>query len=188
MFEYGRCIIFVGGIHGVGKSHLCQRLCEEFQYEHLVASELIKGNDFKTGSEVKQKRVKSIGPNQNILIYKLQTILEPDNHYLLDGHFTLFDSKFNVQLIPIDTFQAINPSTLVVLKDEPLAIKKRLKMRDDIDYDVNSLDSMQNAEIKHAARVAQKLGIKFHEISVENIKALRRVLKYGKARMPGFHG
>ena len=176
MSKYEKCIIFVGGIHGVGKSHLCRNFCDAFRYEHIIASELIKGNDSRRENEVKKKQVMDIGPNQDILIHKLQTIIEPGRCYLLDGHFTLFDSKFNVQLIPIATFQDIKPSILIVLKDAPLDIKERLKARDGIDYDVGLLDSMQRSEIDHATRVGQHLGIKLHEISVKNPEDLQHVL------------
>lgn len=35
-------IIFIAGIHGVGKSTLCKKLSSRYNIEHYSASELIK--------------------------------------------------------------------------------------------------------------------------------------------------
>lgn len=176
MSKHSRNVIFIGGIHGVGKSYLCRKFCKELGYEHLIASELIKGHASDLEFEAKHKQARDIESNQDILVRKLQDILVPSKHYLLDGHFSLFDSKGNIQLIPISTFQAINPSVLIVLTNDPLAIKNKLKLRDNLDYDINTLKPMQSEEIEHSERVAKKLGLKVYAIDTANREDLRCAL------------
>ena len=35
-------IIFIGGIHGVGKGTLCEKVCNDLNIRHLSASEVLK--------------------------------------------------------------------------------------------------------------------------------------------------
>ena len=59
-------IHFFGGIHGVGKTFLCKRLSSQLSIKHFSAGELIN-----QGIQ-KNKEVKSINSNQNVLIAELQ--------------------------------------------------------------------------------------------------------------------
>lgn len=40
-------IIFIGGVHGVGKGTICQKIKEKLDFTHLSASEVLKWDDFK---------------------------------------------------------------------------------------------------------------------------------------------
>ena len=55
-------IHFFGGIHGVGKTFLCKRLSSQLSIKHFSAGELIN-----QGIQ-KNKEVKSINSNQNVII------------------------------------------------------------------------------------------------------------------------
>jgi adenylate kinase len=35
-------IIFIGGIHGVGKETLCRKICKQLGLQHLSSSEVLK--------------------------------------------------------------------------------------------------------------------------------------------------
>jgi adenylate kinase len=48
-------IAFIGGIHGVGKSTICQQICDKLNLVYLSASELIKWSDIN--EDVKNKKV-----------------------------------------------------------------------------------------------------------------------------------
>ena len=47
-------IIFIGGVHGVGKGTICQKIKEKLDFTHLSASEVLKWDDFK--NEIKELR------------------------------------------------------------------------------------------------------------------------------------
>ena len=60
-------IIFVGGVHGVGKTHFCQKLTEKFDVEHVTASSLIRRHIALS----KSKDVEDVKVNQSILVTEL---------------------------------------------------------------------------------------------------------------------
>lgn len=66
-------IIFIGGIHGVGKSFQCAKACEQLGVTHLVAGDLLKAE--KQQSAGTDKRVTSVGQNQDVLVRALERVL-----------------------------------------------------------------------------------------------------------------
>jgi adenylate kinase len=65
-------IIFIGGVHGVGKTFLCNTVREELDIDHYSASDLIK--KVKNVKFPTNKHIKGIGGNQNALIIALENI------------------------------------------------------------------------------------------------------------------
>ena len=155
-------LIFVGGIHGAGKSTLCTTYCNDAGYEHLTASTLIKNsNPSFLGSG---KQVRHIKKNQDALITALSQVRKSGKNYVLDGHFTLLDAKGTIRPIPVSTFEAIKPDKLIVITESPETIMERLELRDRKEYDKQLLDNMQESEIKHANRIADALKVSIHTI------------------------
>lgn len=154
-------ISFIGGIHGVGKSTICTAICESTGRLHLSASELIKWKDINT--DVFNKKVASIPDTQDRLINGLQGVTQQGKHYLLDGHYCLFDGQGRITPVPIETFTSIQPVSLHIILGDTLEIKKRLEARDAKTYDAELLDQMQRCEMDHARRVASSLHV---ELSV----------------------
>ena len=62
-------IIFIGGIHGVGKGTLCKRIESELGIIHLSASEVLKWKGFNVDSS--DKRVADIDSTQDYLLKNL---------------------------------------------------------------------------------------------------------------------
>ncbi len=170
VFHYGDCsapvrnnksLVFVGGIHGVGKTTICRDVSDREDIIHLVASELIKAksnfvDDTSTSSE---KRVRNIKDNQEVLIASLNERILSGGRFLLDGHFVLFDKNKHVTKVPLATFERIKPDKLVVIIGEPEILQKRLQERDGIIYPAEELRVMQTQEVEYAYVVAKKLGI-----------------------------
>jgi hypothetical protein len=70
-------LIFVGGIHGVGKTTLCKKLTEELHFNHYSASQLIKMLKSENGDgDNKNKGVKNIDGNQDLLITAINQYLD----------------------------------------------------------------------------------------------------------------
>lgn len=158
-------IIFVGGIHGVGKGTFCKKLTEEFGLKHLTASEVLRWNVI---SDQKNKKVKNIGSTQERLIQNLTQILKPGQDYLLDGHFTLLNSNGIPQKIEDKTFVSINPISIFLLTCEAKTILSRLTKRDESTYDLSTIQRMQEMEIEHANFISSKLRIPLFEINSNN--------------------
>lgn len=150
-------IVFIGGIHGVGKSTICRQICDELKLEYLSASELIKWGDIN--EDVQNKKVKNIPVTQDRLIIGLTNSIQKDKHYLLDGHYCLLNSENQIVNIPLDTFKLINPISLNIILGDIVEIKNRLRKRDARPYDEELLNRMQESELNYARYLSKTLGI-----------------------------
>ena len=82
-------MIFISGIHGVGKTYLCSKLKEEFGFKAFSSSQLIsqqKGKDLSNN-----KLTGDIEDNQYYLCKAVDELKESINMFLLDGHFCLLN-------------------------------------------------------------------------------------------------
>jgi len=154
-------IIFIGGIHGVGKGTFCNEISKKFKLNHLTASEVLKWNEI---SDLKSKVVKDITSTQERLLNNLDKIIKVEGNYVLDGHFTLLDSKGTPQKIEDETFIRINPISIILLTCDARTILSRLKNRDNFEYDLEIIQSMQEMEVEHANHISNKLRIPLFEI------------------------
>ena len=176
---YGNCVsspinsksvVFIGGIHVVGKTTICREISDQENIVHLVASELIKGklSCVAGTSAPSEKKVRNIKDNQEILISALDEITLPGGRFMLDGHFVLFNKNEEVQRVPLTTFEKIEPDKLVVITGEPEILQKRLRTRDGKVYPVEKLKDMQEQEVEYASVVAERFGIQLKLIGFED--------------------
>jgi adenylate kinase len=117
-------IVFIGGIHGVGKSTICQHICRELNMEYLSASELLKWEEIN--DDAKNKKVNDIPLTQDRLITGLSKNIQNGHFYLLDGHFCLLNENDEVEKISKDIFMQINPKVLCLILGDITEIKTRL--------------------------------------------------------------
>lgn len=150
-------IAFIGGIHGVGKSTICQNICHELNLEYLSASELLKWKDIN--EDVDNKKVKDIPETQYRLILGLANTVQSGRYYLLDGHYCLLNRHNEIVYVPIETFEQINPISLNIILGDISEIKKRLETRDGKFYEYKLLERLQNEELSYAKRLSKTLGI-----------------------------
>lgn len=176
--EY-RNVIFVGGIHGVGKSTFANQISKKYGIPSYSSSDLIsklKGETF-TG-----KCTKGITSNQDLLIKAIRKHFLKNETYILDGHFCLLDKENHIEKVPLKTFRQIGIKSLIVLTDEVSRIYERLKLRDNIKYDINLIKRFQDDEINYAKKVSLKLNIpiKFINISSGEIDIYLKEEKDGR--------
>lgn len=150
-------IVFIGGIHGVGKSTICQQICSELNMEYLSASELLKWEDIN--DDAKNKKVKDIPFTQNRLIAGLSNTIQKGHFYLLDGHYCLLNEKAEVEKISVDIFMQINPKALGLILGDIREIKTRLDLRDHKNYDFRLLEHLQNSELDYAKELSVALKV-----------------------------
>lgn len=150
-------ITFIGGIHGVGKSTICQKICDEVALEYLSASDLIKWNDIN--EDIQNKKVWDIPLTQDRLVVSLENRIQKNKSYLLDGHYCLLNRENEVVNIPFDTFKLINPFSLNIVLGDIVEIKNRLEKRDKRPYDQELLTRMQERELDYAKYLSKALGI-----------------------------
>ena len=168
-----RRIIFVGGIHGVGKTTFCRGLCGAVGAVYLSASSLIgnRENAGSLGAERKGKIVRNIDENQSILLDRLDRVVAGKKLHVLDGHFCL-QAESGTEKIDFSVFRAIAPIYLVVAVDEPAKIYERGKDKSGYENS-DAVANFQEIELAHARFVSHRLGIPLLTIKVENLAAQR---------------
>jgi len=90
-------VIFVGGIHGVGKTTICTSVAKPIDIHTCSASSIIKQHKRQISDD--GKLVEDIDVNQSALIYGLQQIKTLHRAVLLGAQFILLDINANVQNI-----------------------------------------------------------------------------------------
>lgn len=153
-----RKIIFIGGIHGVGKTTLCRKISEALLIKHYSASELISKLKVQTIS--KDKKVSNIGENQDILLESINSFVHEKGYYLLDGHFCLLNSDGHITEISFDTYKSLELKEIIVLVDNEAKICERLANRDKKQYSINLIKEFQEKEIHYAKEVAKRMDIR----------------------------
>jgi adenylate kinase len=144
-------LAFVGGVHGVGKSNLCTAVAPLVRATHVSAGSLIRQTLKR--SIVADKSVADIPGDQEALLNALAGLEHPI--VLLDGHFCLLRSDGGVEDIAPPVFARMRPQVLAVITADPDLIARRLYARDGQWHDKRQIETLQRAELAHAARVAE---------------------------------
>lgn len=150
-------MIFISGVHGVGKSFFCDKVNAELGIDTHSASKLI--SEQKNAGFSSDKLIPDIDDNQRYLLAAVQELNAADRQYLLDGHFCLLNADGQVTRISPETFTALRPDAIVLLTEKPNVIAERRKQRDGIDHDTNDIRRFQDEEISYAKEVAEALGV-----------------------------
>lgn len=165
-------IIFVGGIHGVGKTTLCNLLSHSLDIKSYSSSKLI--SLIKNDNISADKKVSNIEENQNVLLSAINKLVQEEKPYLLDGHFCLINEKNKITEVPIGVFENLNIKEIFVLVDDIENILKRLEQRDSKEYQNKLINEFQEREVKWAKEVAKNIGVKCNiiDVKMENAELL----------------
>ena len=150
-------MIFISGVHGVGKSYFCKLVKDATGIECYSASSLIK-NKKKQGFP-DDKRIADIDENQMYLLAAVDDLRASIGEFLLDGHFCLLNTEGEITRIPLRTFTTLNPEAIVILTEDPDIIIKRRRERDNVQLNTSDIIDFQNEEIKYAEEVAELLKV-----------------------------
>jgi len=153
-------IVFIAGIHGVGKGSTCSKIVDDETFFHRSASSVIK-EEKASAISANSKRVVDVADNQRLLLAGISRFRAPEGTLLLDGHFTLISKVGILVEIPIDVFTSLELSQIVMIVDDPVEILKRLEARDGAGVDVDFIKEHQVREEKHGRSVAALLGVHF---------------------------
>ncbi len=108
-------LIFIAGVHGVGKGYLCSFAKEEFEVTHVSASELIKNNSQLTFNS--SKLTATPDKNQIILLTALKELTSKKQNILLDGHFTLINTKGDVEELKPEIFEKMSLDGVILIEE-----------------------------------------------------------------------
>jgi adenylate kinase len=150
-------IIFIGGIHGVGKTTFRKALGAHLEIKHFSASELIQRSRQENPSTT--KRVEDINENQDLFPSALFRYTSSGHWNVIDGHFCLLDKDGNVTKIPAATFKKMSPSAILTIFDDVEKIRQRLQARDKSYYEPDLIRLFQDKEIEYSKYIAEQLSI-----------------------------
>lgn len=160
-------MIFVSGIHGIGKSYYCKYLGERLGVAAYSASTLINQNGVIQYSGY--KKVNHILENQEYLIKAIKEKNQGNEKYLLDGHTCLINSKGRVIRIPYTTFEKIGMQAMIVLYGNIDWTYERIKEREkNVNWiEKDKLRHLQLEEIYYAEYIASSLSLPLTKVSVD---------------------
>lgn len=151
-------MIFIGGVHGVGKSYFCKLVKESTGIEVYSASALIA--EKKQSGFAKDKLIPDIDDNQQYLLLTLDELKASGKNFILDGHFCLLNASGEVQRIPYETFAALRPDAIILLTEKPEVVVSRCRERDNVEVTPQSIEGFQQEEAAYAREVAASIGAK----------------------------
>lgn len=152
-------MIFISGIHAVGKGYFCGLVKKELGIETYSASNLI--SNARNAGFNSDKLVADTEENQQYLLAAVQELRESGTDFILDGHFCLINkSTGNLERISLETFTTLTTEDIVLLTEKPKVIVERRNTRDRIDETPEHVEQFQNMEKQYAKEVAELLNAK----------------------------
>ena len=165
--------LFIGGVHGVGKSTACAQVANDLSCLHVRASDLIR-QERSNAIAKNGKLVEDVNGNQELLQQGFDRLKSSTTaqFILLDGHYALRDSATKIQLLPVTIFQELRLSGLVCLENDPSVIVKRIKARDGSSISIEDVSELQKAELEHAQTVSKALSLPLSMLRKNELKDL----------------
>lgn len=150
-------MIFLSGIHGVGKTFFCNLAKEKLGIKSYSASQLIA--EKRNKGFLTDKFVSDIDDNQSLLIETIDELRQNKEEFILDGHFCLLNACGEVARIPYNTFELLRPEAIILLTEKPDVIAERRFQRDGIIQDICEIREFQEAEKQYAQEVSQNFKV-----------------------------
>lgn len=159
-------IVFVGGVHGSGKTTLSRALAELIPASHVTAGSLIREAAFTDHIVTvgpQDKAVPDVSANQTFLLrglaeYQRRTSGDT-NFLLLDGHFTLLNSTGTIESVSLDVFRAIAPVAVLLVETSAVTVHKRLSLRATDAPSIDVIRRLAEREKECASDTARVLAI-----------------------------
>nr|WP_171909795.1 ATP-binding protein [Aquisalimonas asiatica] len=167
-------VIFVAGIHGVGKTSLCAAIAGQEGMQHHSAGRIIRDEDAAALSG-ETKAVSNINHTQRLLVNGVNRIRQGERALLLDGHCALVNGSGQVEAIGQEVFDALDLAGIILVYDSPKRIYERLVARDSTSFTVATLTKLQSVEIAAADAIAQGLGIPIIRVRAADRASIEKV-------------
>lgn len=168
-------IIFLAGVHGVGKTFLGKPVAESLGIKYATASTLIRA-ELGTGNWDDQKRTVGIDKNQEALIAAVSRISEDNNILILDGHFVLKNESEELVSLPIEIFKRLKIKYIILLVAPSDVVATRLSERNAMQT-LKSIEELAAAEQEHALLISSELKINLIKLSSPTEGELRLTIQ-----------
>ena len=158
-------VSFIAGVYGVGKSTLCDKLRSATDIPAFSAGDLISEVNGETYG--RNKVVKDVNGNQEILITAVDMKLKEYPRFMLAGHFCIIDKNNKVESLPEYVFSKLHLRQIILLEADVLRIAENVNRRDQRVYPIQTLEQLIDCEHKQAQKIAQELKI---PLTIHNMK------------------
>lgn len=148
--------MFIGGVHGVGKTTICKASLDPLGFDCISASELIRRHVTMHKTD---KRVRNVGKNQDVLVAESNKEKSKSLLYGLDGHYCLLNKDGVIERLSIEVFRSLGFDLLALVDSTVDEVVKRLQARDGTKWSKKTVAALMSAERTHARRVAKALNM-----------------------------
>jgi adenylate kinase len=169
-------IIFLAGVHGVGKGFLGAPVANSLGISHLTASQLIREERGQATWGI-DKKTSDLDDNQLALVRAVSQRRLIHRGILLDGHFVLRNAQGALTPLETKVFKELRLTGVIVLTEESNIIASRLAIRDKGEADVHAITELAKAESAHAEAVCHELGLPLTEIHAPTEKSVTDAIK-----------
>lgn len=169
-------VIFLAGVHGVGKGYLGSRVAPTLGMTHCTASQLIREEKGRVNWGA-DKVVTDVGENQIALIAGLERRRAGSASILLDGHFVLQIAMEEYVRLDLEVFRCLRLTGVILLVEDEMTIVQRLALRDSVSHNPASIARLAGQEAAHANFVCDALGIPLTILSCGNENSLGEAIR-----------
>lgn len=153
--ELNRTTIFIAGVYVTGKSTMCSALSKELHIPAFSASDLI--SSFNGEQYGANKTVSDKNNNQLLLSKRVHQLSKEHGNIILAGHFCIFDSNDEVDILPESVFPTLNISQIILLESDVQKIISNLRHRDGRVYSETSISILVKKEQEQSKHIAKRL-------------------------------
>jgi adenylate kinase len=151
-------VVFLTGVHGVGKGFLGAPVAQSLGMDHCTASQLIREEKGRATWGT-NKRVTEIDDNQSALIRAVTQRRESGKDILLDGHFVLRGTSGEFIRLGKEVYAGLLLIGVVLLTEDSQTIADRLVSRDGIPAMPESIKEHAAEVYAHVHNVCGELNI-----------------------------
>jgi adenylate kinase len=169
-------VIFLAGVHGVGKGFLGAPVANSMEITHLTASQLIREEKGQAtwGTD---KKTSDLDDNQLALIRAIAQRRLSHPNILLDGHFVLRNAQGVLTPLATSVFKELRLAGVILLTEAESVIASRLALRDKGMPDVQAISKLAAAELTHAQAVCNELELPLAIIHAATFASLTDVVE-----------
>jgi len=164
-------VIFLAGVHGVGKGFLGAPVASSLGVAHLTASQLICEEKGQATWGL-DKKTSDLDDNQLALIRAVAQRRLTHPSILLDGHFVLRDAQGVLTPLATSVFEELHLTGVILLTEDESIIASRLALRDKGTPDFQAISELAAAELKHAKAVCTELKLPFTQVHAPTLASL----------------
>lgn len=173
-------VIFLAGVHGVGKTFLGKPVAEALGFQYATASSLIRAELNNEQSWTENKRTKNVDDNQEALVASVSRIIKVNKSVLiLDGHFVLRNEHGDLVSLSSDLFKRLGVTSVILLEAPASIVAERLAARG-VQSSPKEVKELAKAERKNAEHICNEIMVplvKLRSPSSEQLSlALKRVV------------